>query len=152
MMTPTPQDFYHLQKQSTQMQQMMMLQPANTSQSLNQPPQSNFEIVKLFLRLPTTTLTRLRLSPSSPRLPPRPTSRPSTSYPSYRNTPPPPPLSCCPVSSSTQDSFSILSSSPATVIPTAFPSAGIWRTQWVMCHLSCTTGTSTSPHGATTST
>jgi hypothetical protein len=53
MSTPTLQDFYHLQEQLMQMQQMMS-QLANTSQLSTQAPQSNFDVVRLFLKLPTT--------------------------------------------------------------------------------------------------
>jgi hypothetical protein len=59
MTTPTPQDFYHLQEQFTQMQQMMS-QLASNSQSTNQPPQSDFDVVKLFLKPSTTGITLRR--------------------------------------------------------------------------------------------
>jgi hypothetical protein len=53
MANPTPQDFYNLQEQFTQMQAMMP-QLRNSNQSLTQAPQSNFDVVKLFLKSTTT--------------------------------------------------------------------------------------------------
>ena len=52
METPTPQDFYKLQEQFTQMQ-VMLLQLHNSSQLSNQAAWPNFDIVQLFLKSTT---------------------------------------------------------------------------------------------------
>jgi hypothetical protein len=58
MSTPTPQDFYAMQEQHAQMQQMFTQFTHNASQQSNPNTQPNFDIIKLFLKLPTSFHTK----------------------------------------------------------------------------------------------
>jgi hypothetical protein len=54
MSTPTPQDFYAMQEQLAQMQQMFTQFTHNASQQSNTNTRPDFDIIKTFLKLPTS--------------------------------------------------------------------------------------------------